>query len=83
MGAPLRKTLSLYSSGCWSKTRQHGSEMTRVLMPCALSLLAASNAMLTSLPELTIVRSSFNSSCKTYPPRDAVSMLEPSRFGRF
>jgi hypothetical protein len=62
MGAPLLRTLNLYSAVCLSNTDQQGKLTTLVLKPSALSLLAASTAMLTSLPELTMVKSSSCSS---------------------
>jgi len=39
--------------------------------------------MATSLPELTMVRSSPSSSWTTYPPLEALSIVDPSRLGRF
>jgi hypothetical protein len=39
--------------------------------------------METSLPELTIVRASPSSSWTTYPPLAPLSIVDPSRLGRF
>jgi hypothetical protein len=39
--------------------------------------------METSLPELTIVRASSSSSWTTYPPLAPLSIVDPSRLGRF
>ena len=83
IGAPLLRTLNLYSSSCLSNTDQQGMETTLVLIPSALSFEAASTAIATSLPQLTIVRPSYSSSWTTYPPLDAFSIVDPLRLGRF
>lgn len=78
MGCPSGNTLNWYSLVCLSKISKQGIETTLASIPFAASTATAATMMETSDPVATRVREAEAGEERTYPPRLAFSIEDPT-----